>query len=125
MAGRVQFSTATGGVYDAGSYAQLRLTSDTIYGLPEDRVLARDVNHRWITAQGEFLRLDVIGPLNVHFEGGGERSKVFGPYEHFSSADGISYVDRAVFAFADHTNKQWFVVPADARWAVMVVTLQG
>ena len=125
MTGRIQFSTATGAVYDAGSYAQLRLTSDTLYGLPEERVLARDVNHRWITPQGEFLRLDVAARLTIHFEGGGEKSKVFGPFEHFSSSDGIAYADRKVFAFADHANKQWFVVPLDGRWGVMVVTIQA
>ena len=119
---RVQFSTATGVTHDAGSYEQLRLTDDTLYGMPEHRVLARDVNHRWVTPQGEYLRLDVAARLTIHFERGGEKTQTFGPYEHFSSNDGIAYADRKVLAFADHTNKQWFVVPEDARWAVLVVS---
>jgi hypothetical protein len=122
MSLRVQFASATGVIYDAGTYAELRLTNDTVYGLPEHRVLARDVNHRWITAQGEFQRLDVEARIKIHFEDNGELTEKFGPYQHFSSADGISYADRKVLAFADHTAKKWYVVPKDGRWAVMVIT---
>lgn len=122
MALRVQFSSATGVIHDAGAYAEVRLTTDTLYGMPEHRVLGRDVNHRWVTAKGEFQRLDVEARVKVYFEESGQLSETYGPFEHFSSADGIAYVDRQVFAFADNTAKKWFVVPADRRWAVLVVT---
>jgi hypothetical protein len=125
MALRVVFATATGSdYYDAGTYAGLRMTSDTMYGLPELRVLGRDVNHRWITPGGEFLRLDIAARLRVYFEGGGRVSKTYGPFEHFSSADGIAYADRQVLAFADQASEQWFVIPEDARWAVLVAVCE-
>ena len=119
---RVQFSSATGITHDAGTYDELRVTSDTVYGLPEHRLLARDVNHRWVTAKGEFQRLDVEASVLIHFVENADVTEKYGPFKHFSSADGISYADRAVLAFADHTAKKWYVVPADGRWAVLVVS---
>jgi hypothetical protein len=37
----------------------------------------------------------------VHFERGGYRSKVFGPFEHLSSLNGVVYGDRIVIGFFD------------------------
>lgn len=122
MSLRVVFASATGAVYDAGTYAEVRLTTDTLYGLPEHRVLARDVNHRWITPKGEYQRIDVEASVKIYFEDNGVVSDWHGTYRHFSSADGIGYADRQVLAFADNTAKKWYAVPTDSRWAILVVT---
>jgi hypothetical protein len=125
MPAAVRFASASGIEYDAGSFDQLRLTDDAVYGNPGHKLLARDVNHRWITSGGEFLRIDVAHPLTIHFESQGEESERYGPYAHFSTGDGIAYADREVFAFADHIGKQWYVVNEDNRWGIMVITLDA
>jgi hypothetical protein len=119
----IKFSSASGIASEVGPFDELRFTSDTLYGQPGHQVLARDVNHRWVTSAGVFLRIDVAHRVTIYAETLGEKSSNHGPFTHFSSGDGIAYVDREVFAFADHVNKQWYVIKEDRRWAVMVAVI--
>jgi hypothetical protein len=50
------------------------------------------------------------------------KSRSFGPFERFSSVDGLAYTDDRVFAFADARIGDWFCYDDGRHWALMVVT---
>ena len=85
------------------------------------RLLARHVKHAWKVDGQEYLRLDCEDPVRVHFEGPGGRSPDYGPFTHFSSADGIAYANREVFAHYDEQAARWFSRVERTYWPTMVL----
>jgi len=92
---------------------------------PDGRVIARHENHCWYIGANEYFRIDCDGPVNLHFEGDGERSPVYGPYFHFSSADGIAYGDGQICAHVDAGACAWYSHRDERAWKEMVVVPAG
>jgi hypothetical protein len=65
-------------------------------------VLAHHHRHKWRVQGREFFRVDCACPVTLHFENEyAESSEVYGPFLHFSCADGILYGDGAICANID------------------------
>ena len=100
---------------DLGAHEELVFTIDELKPA-NGRVIARHRHNRWLhdTNSEPYARVDVIGPLNIRAVG--KQTRLYGPYAHFSTVDGVAYVDRRVFAFADLQQRDWYVHDAADHW---------
>lgn len=111
------------GKADLGSHETLVLTFDELQ-LPDGKLLARFRHNRWLHAKGNdpFVRLDIAGPLEIRRDA---QTRPYGPYEDFSTFDGVGYVDRRVFAFADLQHRDWYVHDAAEHWPKLIVVFHA
>jgi hypothetical protein len=60
--------------------------------------------------------------VRLHFENEyGEFSPAYGPFMHFSCADGIAYGDGVIYANLDLESKRWYDHRAQRYWPELVV----
>jgi hypothetical protein len=60
--------------------------------------------------------------VRLHFENEyGEFSPAYGPFMHFSCADGIAYGDGVIYANLDLESKRWYDHRAQRSWPELVV----
>lgn len=110
-----------------GPFSVIRLDAEALFD-SSDNVLARHRDHQWVIGEERYFRLDATAKVRIHFERGLHESRAmsksrdFGPFERFSSVDGIAYTDDRVFAFADPKIGDWFCYDDGRHWALMVVT---
>ena len=98
-----------------GPFPSFRVEGELLRSLPDGEVLARHVDHSWEVNGSTYFRLDVAGPVRVHFDKGDE-ARSFGPYRHYSMADGIAYVDRLFFASLSAASGQWHCIELPEDW---------
>lgn len=119
------FSQSAGGDPFTGEpLAELRFEGPALLNAPGGREIARHGNHFWEfeSTHTRYFRLDCGGPLLVTFEDEqGQPVVTLGPYEHFSTADGIAYANRLHFASYAENTGMWFCREAGGSWRVMVV----
>jgi hypothetical protein len=73
-------------------------------------------------ARRDFFRVDCSCVVKVHFENeGGESSETYGPFLHFSCADGIAYGDGDICANIDLETKKWYCHRNEKYWQALVV----
>jgi len=97
-----------------GPVRGVRIEGNTLRDADSGAVLAQCDDHHWVFDGKAFYRADCTGPVSVHVEGCEANSKRFGPFKHFSLADGMAYVDRAIFAKLNSSNK-WYVERVDTE----------
>ena len=103
-----------------GPVRGVRIEGNTLRDADSDAVLAECHQHHWVLAGKDFYRADCAGPVTVDVEGCEASPKRFGPFSHFSLSDGMAYVDRAVFAPLNPSNK-WYVERLDAECAALLL----
>ena len=109
-----------------GPFAELRADAEILRAGQGGPVIARHQDHSWFVGARRFFRIDCDGPVRVHFEDAdGERSAPFGPFFHFSSADGIAYGDGEIVAHIDVDACLWHCHRDHSQWKEMVVTPAG
>ena len=105
-----------------GPFPAFRVEGELLRQSSGSPTIARHSNHLWEVEGRQFFRLDCPGPLNVQFENAsGETSRSFGPFQHFSMADGIAYVDRNFFASLAETTGHWYCADI-GDWPIMTVS---
>lgn len=101
---------------------EARIDGETLRAGRGGHVLARHRRHAWSAQGREFFRMDCACPVTLHFENEyGESSAVYGPFFHFSCADGIAYGDGAICANIDLENGRWYCHQDQKYWQAMVV----
>lgn len=125
MPGRVRFSNPAGEGLTLGPYRRLRFEGEKLYAEPGEELVAEHIQHHWTTAGGDFSRLDFFGDgITVHFaRRNGERSRSLGRFAHFSSINGVAYMDRRIVAFCDRDSGDWYSYDVGSHWQTMVVEL--
>ena len=91
-----------------GPVRGVRIEGNTFRDSHSGAVVAECHEHHWLINGKVFYRADCTGPVWVYVEGCEGSPKRFGPFQHFSLSDGMAYVDRAVFANLNSSNK-WYV----------------
>ena len=102
---------------ELGAHDVVMLTGEELYRVNGDkRLLAKHRHNRWMPENDvdPFVRLNIVGPLIVTAPR--SKTKQLGPYQKFSTFDGVGYVENRVFGFWDVTQKDWYVVDAAAHW---------
>lgn len=112
---KLTFESATGVSVGKGPYARLRFEGECVRAEPGGAVVAEHRSHRWVVDGDDFLRLDVDVPVRVG--GDGEA----GAEGHFSCVDGIAYVERNVYAVADRTRGDWYVLRDERHHPVLTL----
>jgi hypothetical protein len=59
--------------------------------------------------------------VQIRFVKTGATSQDFGPFEHFSCADGIAYADREFFATLAETTGNWHCIQSAEDWPAFEV----
>jgi len=85
-------------------------------------VIATHLPHCWAVDGGEFLRLDVEPAVRVTWEGFAGAPSTIG---HFSSVDGIAYMDRRMFAVVDRQQGDWYLLREGVHQAVLCIEAAG
>lgn len=108
-----------------GPYEELRADALTLRGPGGDEI-AQHRDHSWFVGGRRFFRIDCSGIVRVHFEDAdGVWSAVYGPFLHFSSADGMAYADGEIVAHVDVDACLWYVHREQRYWKEMVVVPAG
>ena len=109
-----------------GPFDKVRADAEFMRAVPGGEVIARHANHSWQVGKHEYFRIDCEGPVRVHFENpDGERSATYGPFFHFSSADGVAFGDGEICAHVDVDACVWYCHRDDRAWNEMVVEPAG
>ena len=103
-----------------GPLPGVRMEGNTMRHAHSGAVLAECDAHAWRIGGQMFYRADCAGPVAINVEGCEADPKRFGPFKHFSLSDGTAYVDRAVFAQLNSSNK-WYVQRASTECAVLLL----
>ena len=103
-----------------GPVGGVRIEGNTMRDAGSGAVIAKCADHHWVFDGKTFYRADCAGPLTVSLERPQARAEPLGPFNHFSLSDGMAYVDRAVFAQLNSSNK-WYVARLDAQCPALVL----
>jgi hypothetical protein len=104
-----------------GPFPGLRIEGEVVRDKGRGETLARHTDHNWAIGDQHFFRLDVSGPVKIRFLNGATESREFGPFEHFSCANGIAYADREFFASLAETTGHWHCIQSAEDWPVFEV----
>jgi hypothetical protein len=104
-----------------GPFPGLRIEGEIVRDRERGEALARHTDHHWLVGNEHFFRLDIAGPVKIRFVKTGTTSQDFGPFEHFSCADGIAYADREFFATLAETTGNWHCIQSAEDWPAFEV----
>jgi hypothetical protein len=81
------------------------------------------VDHRWALRDGRhFSRMQCSSPVRVRFRSRAElESKKLGPFESFSSVDGVAYANHRELAFCDAQLHDWYSYDIGSHWKALIV----
>ena len=115
--GKVRGETKTLGPHKIVVFDRVRLQADG-----KDIAAFQDEFNQWIVGDTQYARLDVALTVDIQGENqGGEKSRVFGPYLHFSVVDTILYVEQRVFALFDRQTEDWYIHDDGRHWERIIV----
>ena len=111
-----------GPTVELGPFPQVRIDGETLRAERGGPVLAQHLPHSWRVRGKDLFRLDCETLVRLHFENEkGERSAAYGPFTHFSCADGIAYGDGMICGNIDLETKRWFNHQDRRYWRELVV----
>lgn len=111
-----------GPTLELGPFPQVRIDGETLRADRGGDVLAEHRPHSWMVKGKELFRLDCETPVRLHFENeNGESSPAYGPFMHFSCADGIAYGDGMIYGNIDLETKLWYSHQDRRYWRELVV----
>lgn len=96
-----------------GPVPGVRIEGNAMRNAQNGAVIAECEGHHWVFSGKPFYRADCTGPVTVNLEGCEAPPRRFGPFKHFSLSDGMAYVDRALFAQLNSSNR-WYVEQLEA-----------
>jgi hypothetical protein len=109
-----------------GPFDAFRLEREAIRAAPSEETVAQHRDHNWHVDGRNYFRLDCEGPVEARLEHpSGEASMRYGPFAHFSSADGVAYADHRVFANFDEARNAWYCYSDGRYWPIIELSLPG
>ena len=112
-----------GPTLELGPFPEIRVDGEVMRAERGGRPLAEHRANSWVIQGKKFFRVDCEVPVRLHFENEkGESSPVYGPFFHFSCADGIAYGDGAIYGNVDLETKRWYGHIDGRYWSEMVIT---
>ena len=110
-----------GPTLELGPVPEVRIDGETMRD-SRGAVLAQHQRHKWSAQGREFFRVDCACPVTLRFENQyAESSGAYGPFFHFSCADGIAYGDGEICANLDLETKRWYNHKDQEYWETVVV----
>ena len=107
---------------ELGAHDTVALTGEELHRVDGNRqLLAKHRHNRWMSESEvePFVSLQIIGPLVVAAPSPEKRQ--IGPYQKFSTFDGVAYVEDRVFGFWDLVHHDWSIVDAGAHWRELLI----
>jgi hypothetical protein len=103
----VKFQNTRGSAVARGPFSSIVLEGETVREKRGGAVIARHLPHSWTVDGAEFLRLDVEPIVKVTWDGFAGSPSTTG---HFSSVNGIAFIDRRMFAVVDRQQRDWYLL---------------
>jgi hypothetical protein len=101
------FSKTMGEETTKGPYSSVRFEGDRILDGASGGLIATHLPHGWRVDGDDYLRLDATAPVSVVWEGYAGAPSTTG---HFSSINGVAYIDRRILGFMDRERNDWYLV---------------
>lgn len=115
--------TGLGPTVEIGPYPEIWVDGETLRPKRDGEVMAKHAPHSWVVQGRHFFRVDCDSPVKLHFEDGeGQSSALWGPFVHFSCADGIAYGDGTIYGNVDLESRLWYGHLDRRYWRYLVVT---
>jgi hypothetical protein len=102
------FQSSAGDRLSKGPYSSVRFEGTLIREPPAGAVIASHVPDGWSVEGRHFLRVDCEVPVVVLWDGSPAQGTP-GTTGHFSSVDGVVYIDRRILAFLDAELNDWYL----------------
>jgi hypothetical protein len=119
---KLTFSTHDGRQETLGPLKQAYFQGETLKEEPASGDLARHKEHVWLLNHRQYIRIDCEARVHLFFcSEDGDASREYGPFEHFSSVDGVAYADRNVFARVDQQIGDWYSMQEGRHWQALCV----
>ena len=112
------FSKTTGERISKGPFSSVRFQGEHICDAATGRVIAAHLPHGWTVDGEDYLRLDATQNVSVTWEGHGPSLDTTG---HFSSVNGVAYIDRRILAFVDRERNDWYMVREGRHHAAFTI----
>jgi hypothetical protein len=108
-----------------GSYGCVHLSSEGMREEKKNSLIAAYKHHQWAIDGQQYFRVDCTDRVDIHFERAQERSSRYGPFERFSTVNGLAYGDDKVVAILDIKVSEWLYYDSGHHWPVLVITELG
>jgi hypothetical protein len=102
------FQSSAGERVSTGPYPSVRFEGTLIRDPHAQAVIASHVPDGWSLEGKHFLRVDCEVPVVVLWDGAPAQGTP-GTTGHFSSVDGVAYIDRRILAFVDRERNDWYL----------------
>lgn len=118
----LEFANPRGAPRHLGPFERLCFEGETLVAEPGG-VIANHADHRWhVSSGGAYSRLECSARVTLRFCATKHlQSRDFGPFEHFSSIDGVAYAARRIFAFCDRQLQDWYSYELGSHWKTLIV----
>src|SRR6478735_8596137 len=119
----VVFSNPVGPSYSLGPLKQLHLRGRELREFRDGPVLANDDAYRWTVKDGgKYSRFDCDKECSVTLARDRDQArKTYGPFQGFSSLNGLKFVDHQLFCLYDETMKDWYGYQSGEHWDEITV----
>ena len=115
--------TGPGPTLEVGPFPEIWINGETLRPSRDGEVMAKHAPHSWVVQGRQFFRVDCASPVKLHFEDEkGGSSALWGPFTHFSCADGIAYGDGMIYGNLDLESRLWWGHVDRRYWRYLVVT---
>jgi hypothetical protein len=103
----LRFQKAGGGQLRKGPFDSLVFEGETIRDREGGTIVARHLPHCWQVDGDEFLRLDFDPAVAVTWDGHPKAAATTG---QLHCVNGVTYIDRRMFAVADRERRDWYIL---------------
>ena len=114
------FQTSAGDEVSRGLYAAVRLEGELMREPDGGPVIASHLPNGWSVDGKDYLRVDTTTPVIVLWAGA-PAGGTPGTTGHFSSVDGVAYIDRRILAFVDRERNDWYLQRQGYHTPVLVL----
>ena len=112
------FSKNSGGQLAKGPFSSVRFEGERIRDGESGGLIGTHLPHGWRVDGEDYLRLDVAQTVVVTWDGHGPAADTTG---HFSSINGVAYIDRRILAFVDRERNDWYMLREGLHHAAFTI----
>ena len=112
------FEKSSGERVSRGPFTVIRLEGEIVREGETGALVAHHLPHGWSVDGEAFLRMDVREDVKVKWEGS-PPDGLPSTTGHFSSVDGVAFIDRRILGFVDRERNDWYLMRQGQHFPVL------